>query len=552
MPQPLAPIAPTAPQQPVAPQIPGDGGLFGANGGNPLPASGPSVQPISAWPSWNSVAWIAGQNPAAPPVPAGSPGQFPSAQQTTFGPMAGAPQYQQPLPTVQPWQHYQPPAQQPFAPPQQYLQGMPPPAPWQPAPVPTQMLAGPFGDYSPAGGGGAAPVSQPPQAPVGQPPAGLGAAPAAAPAGSTALRDALLAQGVAVNQYANDEQLLADMGESLAELHQLQYKAQQYEALARERALGSPPSGNGTAAPSQAQPSQPAPGSPARAPSVPVNGEPEWRPEWDGYVRRDPATGMFAPVGVHVNPAIVDRANERAAWLASRSQRLVSKPADVAWEEGIEARVQAMLDQRLAARDAASAADAKQSAAAAEVEQFVTTNATVLFQQDATGRTLINPVTQQPVLTTRGQAFHEYAGEYSQGFQQQYGRPPDPRDAVKWAQMRIQVDEAGGRFGAPVQVAPQQQPPRPNVAPPLYPPQQPQYAQPQYNAPHVQPPSQPTTPPNSVQRALQMNGAAYNPNAQGTLFNASPLTPQNPYDRNLGRMLRNAAHMAGVLPSPDA
>jgi hypothetical protein len=560
MPQTFAPPpASNAPMAP-APSDHGERGSMGQNGGTILPPRGNPVSPIYAWPSFGEATGSSnapavhaqptanGQASGAPyqqAPPAFAPAPPPPAYAPQFVPQAPQPQY--PAPS-------QAQVLQPQAPPPQPVYQQPAPAPQQYPQFPPFALAGPGsgGLSSAVGSGSPAPVGQPPQAPAAQNPAGLGGANPP----QTMLRDALALRGLSASQYQNDDQLLEDMSETLSEIEELRYWANQGRGMAaRERANNGSPamsSANGVAAPSQVQPPQPSPGSPAPAPQQPA--APDWRPEYEAMVRRDPQTGRFIPADNFVNPRFAELANERAVWERNRAQALISDPVGFLRAQGLD-QILAEREQK-AVREFQQQQQEEQATAAANeaINGFVKQNQAMLFQLDNNGQPLVNRATQQPLLSPRGQAFSQYSQEYVANFQQRYGQAPDPRDALQHAQIRLQVDEASGRFGAPLQQQPvygqpaayqgYQPQPQPQATTP-WPAAQP--------APQQQPAFQ-QPPANTVQQRIQqMNGAAYQPNHQGTLVTASqnPNYAQNPH-LSLRQMLHDAGVAAGVLPQQGA
>lgn len=338
------------------------------------------------------------------------------------------------------------------------------------------------------------------------------------PAASTALRDQLAQQGLPVAQYPNDQALLDDMGQTV----------QQVEAL-RQRMRWDQDN--------QQQPVAPqAPVAPAAPPAAPAGTpasntkpvKPEWKQEWSSYVKKDPATGRFVPVDSYVSPQIADRANEISAWERARAEELV--------EHGITLQD---LDRTLAEKLTAIKAEVRQELEREEqarqdqqqVQQFLQANQAAFFQIGTNGQPVLNPVTQQPVMTAVGQAAFAYGNQYAQQFEQSYGVPPNPAQVIEYVQLRLTADQAAGRLPLAQQSAPQYGQP-----PAMPPPPTPEQLKEQVIA-------------NALARQQQVAAAAYAPNQAGTIATAAQhaTQPQNPR-MSFRDALMQSAEQHGQLP----
>lgn len=549
-PPPQTPPAPAAMTPP--PGMPVSGGFTGqpllaadnSLEGRVMPPAMPVAQP-QARPQW----------PSYPQAAAQSQPQYPAQQQLP------AQQYQQ-LPA----QQAQPlPAQYPVAP--------------QPAPAPTYPLGQQPMGFDPlhapgaqhqfndglalAGPAGGGPRLTSPLAPAGASaalmPAGVvqpqvpaaGQIPAPAPQQfapaqpTTSIRDGLMRQGLSVGHYQNDDQLLADIGSTLASQQQLAPIIRLgYEALEQRRAAGTPvPAAAGgpvqAASPQPNQPNQPAP-QPARPAA------PEWRTEWESLVRLDDRTGRFVAVDpLATNPLVVERANEYASWRRQRAESMLRDPIGTLRAEGLDQILQQHREQVIQELEQRTLASQQAEEAEQITQQFLEQNRASFFQLDAQGNPITNPINGQPALTPVGTAAAQHAQVFRQQFLARYGHEPHALDVTSHVRQSLAQDQAQGRFGnfAPPQVAGNYQPQ--NV------PQQ-QLAGPG-GSPFQVPPAQ-----QSIQQAaalaarepnrLQaMNGMQYQPNQLGTIAAAAqqPEYAQNP-NLSFGDMLRQKARERGI------
>lgn len=392
------------------------------------------------YPQWDSSAAMA-QRVQQPPQGFLPPQQQPQQPQS----FQQAPQF----PQQQNGQGFQP-APQGFNP----MQGMPQgPAPQQQMPrpqyqVPVQMGPDPaqgmggqpyqFNDGLQLGGpvgGGQAPMQPAPQYPGQQPQqfTGPGQQTQVPVPQSAQIRDSLAAQGLPVGHYANDQQLLADLGSAASEIQQLRHFARmgmmQQRGIPGDGQQQQQPPANG-----QQQP--PAGQQQAQQPQRPR--PPEWREEWQALVKFDQATGQYKAVDpMAVNPQIVDRANEYAAWRRRTIDSLAADPAKAVWDGGLSEIVTAEVDRRLQAAEAQRMAQQTQLEGQRAMDQFIQANQQQFFQLDANGQPLVNPYTQEFVLTPRGQSFRAHSSRYSAEFSARYGRAPDPRDVLERTQLAL-------------------------------------------------------------------------------------------------------------------
>lgn len=295
------------------------------------------------------------------------------------------------------------------------------------------VLGGHTGGGNTAGGLGG-PPAQPAQVVHGTP-SGVsvqGQPSAAYTQPSTALRDALVASGVQVAHYPSDEAVLADFGQTAEQLNHLRQMARlgyQYLEAQRQPASQQPPQ-----TPQQAaQP--PAPQQPQKST------RPEWKSEWDGMVRRDPATGRFVAVDASaVNPLIVERANEVEAWRRERAVRMVNDPLGLLKEEGLD---QLLAEQIKSVKDEVRqelVREEQTRAGQQRVQEFLTANQAAFYVLDQTGRQLTNNLTGQPLLTQLGQHAFSLGNQYAQQFEQQYGVSPDPATVIDYVQLRLRAE----------------------------------------------------------------------------------------------------------------
>jgi hypothetical protein len=505
----------------------------------------PNVGQRQGFPTWDASAAMAQrvQQPAqmlppqqpqqgfqqAPQFPQNNGAGFAPAPQG-FNPQQQAPPQYAP----QPQQFGQQPPPQPLRPQFTPPQVMPPEQ--QPGqPLPYQFndgldLAGPVGgqQYAPQPQQGPQQFPQQPQQP------GQFQAPQGpqqfAPAAPAPIRDRLAAQGVPVGHYQSDEQLLADLGSAAGEIQQLR----RYARMGIEAERGIQTQGGQQAAPQGQQP-PPANGQPPAAPQRPK--APEWRPEWDSLVKLNPQTGQYQAIDpMAVNPVIVERANEFAAYRRNMLNNLATDPASAVWNGGLSDLVSQEVEKRLQAAEAQRIAAQQESEATRAFDSFIQQNAAQFFQVGQDGQPLVNPYTQEHVLTPRGQAFRQHATRYTAEFTARYGRAPDPRDVLERTQLAlVQQDYAAAQQG--------QQPFQPQQ-PQQFAGQQPWGAPPQYQPGGQGFNQNQQALENTVQQALAR--ARYVPNANGTENSqAANGVAQNP-NLSFRQLLQQAAAQRGL------
>ena len=509
------PSAHNIPSGPVAQPSPGmmnPSSMPNANGGAPMPPAGP--QQSAGFPTLDFGA----------PAPQGQPTQQYAAP--GFQPQSAG--------NVMPQQPFMPQAPQA---PQQVLGGQSLTAgQFQPQPMPQYQP-----QYAPAPGVTAAPAYLPQ----------VQQAPQYTPPPSTIMRDTMVQRGYSVGHYASDDELSRD----LADIASRGLNAQrELETIQQRAAWAQSQQGTPPAAP-QGQ------GSAPNAPQAPAGPQreqaPEWDAQWDSLVRLDTQTNTYVPINAHVNPQLATRANEVASWRRKRSAALLADPMSVIAPdlEARETKLRQDLRQELRTE---LQAERRSADADAQIKEYTTANAAAFVQMDQNGKSAVNPINGQPVLTPKGQAFYAHVNDYKQRFKAFYGQEPDRLDLLQHVKTQLAADEVAGKFGPPQQPQvpgayqqmpgyPQQfvpqmtpqypaQPQMPNyggqslAAYNPYMPAQPQFMQPQaqqYAAPNYGP--QPMQSPQDamVARAIA-NNAGYQPQPNGTIVAnyLNPLVPQ--------------------------
>ena len=393
-----------------------------------------------------------------------------------------------------------PPLPQGPSPIQQYatqgqpLPPMPPPSPqqYQPTAWPQDQQPAPPQQYA-----GAQPITSYQTAAPQQPPQQT-------PAPS--LRDALAARGVAVDGYETDDALLADLGRSAAERQRMEYLARIGQQAITEQ---------------QGQQQHPPQQQQQQAPQQPQ--QLEWRPEWATLLQRDPDSGLFVPKPGNelVAGQIAQIANQREAVRRENAERLMDDPASFVMERGLKDVLEQQRQQIIA--------ELRQQEEDRKVYEQVTTWQReidpLLFQRDQAGKTVVNPLTGQPVLTPLGHQVSQQRQQFSSWFQSVYQVEPD--DALVMQVVRPIVDAHRQ----------QQQPAGQQQAPP---------------------PQQPYDPARNEEMKHQMTVASlaqqamYAPNHNGTVAAAAmnSTLPQNS-QASFAQTLRDAAIQQGII-SPDA
>lgn len=415
------------------------------------------------YPTWDTSAAMAQrvQQPAPmlPPQQPAPQGFQPAPQ---FQPNPNAAGFAPAPQGFNPMQQQAPAPQQPMPRPQFVVPTAmgPDPAQQQPAGAPFQFndglnLAGPVGGHQVPQQPGPQFPGQQFQAPGQQTPVQV---PMPAP-----IRDRLAASGVPVGHYQSDEQLLADLGSAAGEIQQLRHYARM--GIEAQRGL-LPVPGQQQQPPAAGQQQAPPENGQAQQPQRPK--APEWRPEWESLVRFDAATGQYKAIDpLAVNPLIVERANEWAAYRRRQIDSLATDPAATVWDGGLADRVAQEVDRRLQAADAQRAAQQAQLDGTRAMDQFIQQNVATLFQMGQDGQPLVNPYTGETALTPRGQSFRAHASRYSAEFQARYGRAPDPRDVLERVQLALvqedymraaQGQQPQGFFPQQGQQLPSQQP----------------------------------------------------------------------------------------------
>jgi len=219
----------------------------------------------------------------------------------------------------------------------------------------------------------------------------------------------------------------ADWGRQLAPHYQ------QVQDYVRQLQQGTPP------APQHGQGGQPAkPGNPF--------GLPEYDPSWAQLIQKNAVTGEFEPVP-GAPPDIVHRVLGYERKLRDVQAKFWQNPAEALGPilaETIKPLLQQHVQQNLGAMQDQQAA-----------QQFVAQNGAWLYQKNPQGQPIIDPLTQQPILSAQGASFRQHlerAAQYgitSQAAQIDY--------AVN--QTRAEILQAGGQAPAAGAAAPAAVPP---------------------------------------------------------------------------------------------
>lgn len=470
-------------------------------------------------PQWPQPEMPQGQQPYQPQPqyqPAPPPGSAAYLPQQTLPPPQ--PGYQPPpgLPHYQAQQPYAPQATAPQPAWQQYTMSA---DPQQPALQPYQFNDGMQlgGRASGAQSAGALGVPPAAPAPVAPPATGVAYTPPAQPqvAGQvgTTLRDALAATGNAwAASYASDQMLLDDMGQMGTNLSQLRQMARLGWEAQQQTAQ---PQTQSQPAPAPQLPAQPTPAKPQRSP------RPEWKPEWDGLVRRDPQSGRFVPSDAMVNPLVAERANELQAWERQRASELVNSGLTredleavlVERETQIAANIRQQLEQ-----------DQQVQQANQLKEKFLADNRQAFYAHDQAGQPVVNPITREPVLSPIGQVAFAAGNQFTQQFEQLTGQPPHPQMVIDHVRLTLQA-----QYG--------QQPP------------QPQPMQPMGAAPPTAQQLKDQVIQGAVARQQALLAAQHVPNQGGTIAAAAQQATQQQNPRqSFGQMLLEAAVAKGQVP----
>jgi hypothetical protein len=254
------------------------------------------------------------------------------------------------------------------------------------------------------------------------PPAGA-ATPAGAPAAqaqaaqAAALRDRLVSElgltalADAPDDWAAVQQIVQHAEqrdqyarELAAQMQQLQGQVswlQQQQQFALQQQQAVPPSAQ---LPGQI-PGQPAPAAAAQ-PASTWPKPPEWDPAWEAGLMRSPETGELVSKPGY-DPSLPQKYSQRKAWEQNTIAQLLTDPTAFAEKSGIfagyETRQQAALaklrdDMRQEYQAQLRAVQEQQFG-----QQFAAQHAGWLFQQDLSGRPMIDPRTGQQMLSQEGQ-----------------------------------------------------------------------------------------------------------------------------------------------------
>jgi hypothetical protein len=175
---------------------------------------------------------------------------------------------------------------------------------------------------------------------------------------------------------------------------------------------------------------------PAQPEERPAWQPPEFDERWLNFVERDEQTGAFKPrAGAFVDPAIVGKVQAYADWMANynRNPMAVITPA-------IETRARAIAEEIVGRQF-----EARQQQQT--VGQIVESNAAWLYQADAQGNRLIDPVTNQYVPTPTGARYLHHVRTLGQAGIR------DPRILDQTAQQLVRAELAANPASAAAQPA---------------------------------------------------------------------------------------------------
>ena len=285
----------------------------------------------------------------------------------------------------------------------------------------------------------------------------MGAAASPVPAGPWTLRSQLQQIGFDTSQMADDQAAWSALAGRLAQWNQSQQQnaqlAQygQFYLANKARFDALQQQGQGQGQPGVAQPGmQPGVGQPGVAQDKTKNlfGSPEFNPEWMKIVQFDPNTGK-AVVPLGYDPSIGPKVDQYVAWRKDAFEKFLQDPISML-KDGLMPLIQQEA-QKLAGQAVGGFSD----------QQFATqyvNSQPWMFQQDAQGNRVFDPVTGQPLLTPGGLRFRNYVEVATrQGIagvreQAMWATAMVERDALIWQLQQAQAGQAQPGQAQPGQV----------------------------------------------------------------------------------------------------
>jgi hypothetical protein len=225
-----------------------------------------------------------------------------------------------------------------------------------------------------------------------QPPAPQAQAPVNNP-----VMDAFASQGYDVTGFGDDGNFMETIQSGLAQLSDLP-RLEELAKYGQEYLRTS--SGAQETAPGQVE---------ERAPEPPPESNwqpPEYEESWDNLLRVGD-DGNFIPVSEHVSPVIAQKANQYREWMRDQGQTFWKQPYEFI-QNGIEPWVQQQISQGI--EKAFSEREVN-----GEVEDFISENASRLYDLDSNGQIRHDPVTGEERLSAEGAVLKHYAEEARQG-----------------------------------------------------------------------------------------------------------------------------------------
>ena len=256
------------------------------------------------------------------------------------------------------------------------------------------------------------------------------------PATPPSLRERLSSRGYDTSSFENEDAAFDALLTTVEQYHQAQpyiqggqrYAAyqQDFERWMAERDQAKPP-----------EPKQVAP-KPETAAEFDWK-PPEFNPDYLRFVEQDPRTGRYKPI----EPALqryADAANQYADWERDTGRKILTDfPKLVeqavagrlaAQEKALTEAFERKMEERFGAWESGRA-----------TQEFVSQREKEFFVFNETGQKLLDPRTNQPKLTPKGEAFRDYCLEA-----REFGLE-DPNKIRQYAERHLTRDEQLGRFG---------------------------------------------------------------------------------------------------------
>jgi hypothetical protein len=126
----------------------------------------------------------------------------------------------------------------------------------------------------------------------------------------------------------------------------------------------------------------------------------------EGWLQRskfDAANGKYVPATEYDSPTAAESLNEYLKWQKDASRKLLTDPAGIAWQGGIEQKVQELVESRLSAMQ-------EQQMSQQSAVRVVSENASWLFEHDQSGK-VMNDAQGRPYLTQMGQEYRRLVDE---------------------------------------------------------------------------------------------------------------------------------------------